>query len=132
MDFQRTNRTLRSLEKKNTLTLEDTLGVINDVFADVQGIAGCSPDKLELGELRAALTGLSAVGRVLLQINKTKADEIGTAADRKKRLDKIYGEIENVSREIDEGSDVIEKLSSEQRELENRKLILEESNREAA
>ena len=36
MDFQRTNRTLRSLEKNNTLTLEDTLGVINDVFADVK------------------------------------------------------------------------------------------------
>ena len=105
MDFQRTSRTLRTLEKKDDLTLEETMGVMTDILADVQAVMGVSPDKLETGDLRAAVTGLSMIGRTLLQVKKTKSDEFGTAADRKKRLDKIYDEVESLCNETDNAGD---------------------------
>lgn len=118
MEFQRTGRTLRTLEKKDVLTLEETLGVMTDILADVQTMAGESPDKLNTGDLRAAVTGMSMVGRMLLQIKKTKSEEFGTAADRKKRLDKIYDEIEQTCSEMDKAEKQIEEYSEKQIELE--------------
>ena len=125
MDFQRTSRTLRTLEKKDDLTLEETMGVMTDILADVQAVMGVSPDKLDTGDLRAAVTGLSMIGRTLLQVKKTKSDEFGTAADRKKRLDKIYDEVESLCNETDNAGEQIEELSSKQAELESKKAELE-------
>ena len=96
MDFQRTGRTLRSLEHRQQLTIEDVMGLITDVLADAQSVSGGSADRLEIGDIRGTLTAMSATGRMLLQINKTKAQELGTAQDRKKRFDKLSGELESI------------------------------------
>ena len=132
MEFQRTERTLRTLEGRSSLSVEDTLGLITDILADVQSGAGGSPDKLELGDVRGTLTAMSAVGRVLLQINKSKAEELGNAADRKKRFDKIAGDLESVCSDIDSSRDIIEKLSQRENELREQLSELEENKRQAA
>ncbi len=132
MEFQRTERTLRTLEGRSVLSVEDTLGLITDILADVQSGAGGSPDKLELGDIRGTLTSMSAVGRVLLQINKSKSEELGNAADRKKRFDKIAGDLENICNEIESSSDIIEKLSQRENELKAKLSQLENNKRQAA
>ena len=131
MDFQRTKRTLHSLEGNSALSAEETLGIIMDVLADVRAVTGKSPDALELGDIREALSAMSALGRVILQINKSNADVLGTAEDRKKRFDKISGDLENVCRDIENSSDVIEALSQRQSELQQKLGELEESQKKA-
>ncbi len=131
MDFQRTNRTIRSLEKKDSLTLEESLGLMTDMLADVQSMTGGSPDQLDTGDLRAAVTSLSMIGRALLQVKKTKSEEFGTAADRKKRLDKIYDEIETTCQEMENAGEQIEEYSLRQRELEEKRVLLSEKARKA-
>ena len=85
MDFQRTERTIDSLKKRSSLTVADILGVVNDVLGDVQGTYGKPLDALDMGEIRAAVTRMSSVGHVLLQINKNKSEEISTLEQRRKK-----------------------------------------------
>ena len=45
-----------------------------------------------MGEIRAAVTRMSSVGHVLLQINKNKSEEISTLEQRRKKIEKLLKE----------------------------------------
>lgn len=130
MNFQRTRRTVEFLEKKDKLSIADTLGILNDVLGDVQDTYGISVDKLELGELRDVITRMSSLGRVLLQINRSKEAEISTAAERKKKLDKLCQDISDMGNNLEEYEAIIEKTQQKREELESERIRLAEKSTE--
>ena len=86
MKFQRTRRTLDYYSSKERISIADLLGIMNDAIGDIQAETRSGADQLETGELRDLITRMSAVGHVLLQIQRSKSGDIASVPERQESV----------------------------------------------
>ena len=100
MEFDRSKDTLRALSSKDTVALEDALGIFIDLCEDIKG-SGTSIENLEIVNSDKLLANLSRSGRVFLKIMKKNAETI-EQVDIGVRVKKQENQIEVQSAELDE------------------------------
>ena len=114
IEFGRSKDTLKALEAKENVALEDVLGVFIDLCEDVKS-SGCSVDSLDVEEQDKLLTNLSRSGRLFLKIIKKKSDQINVA-----------DAVERMKRQEEQIASQIEELDSKEVTLKSAKKQLDE------
>ena len=127
MEFDRSKDTLRALQSKNEIALEDALGIFIDMCEDIKG-SGISIENLNIENMDMLLTNLSRSGRIFLKIMKKKAEAI-ERVDMGGRVKKQEDQIEAYSRELEEKEQQIDafekRVGSQITALESRKSAYE-------
>ena len=127
MEFDRSKDTLRALSSKDSVTLEDALGIFIDLCEDLKG-SGTSIENLDIVNTDKLLANLSRSGRVFLKIMKKNAETI-ERVDIGGRVKKQETQIEVQSAELDEKERMLDdfevRVRAQIEALEQRKKVCE-------
>ncbi len=129
MRFSRAATSVKALESKQTLTLNDALNVFLDLCEDIKDDQDVTADRLPAGDGDEAVSRLSWMSRTILRMaGQLPVEEIDQ--ERMQRLQKVENSLEQTGKELESVNSRLKTLRERKAALQKTESQLEEALRE--
>ncbi|MBR5090096.1 MAG: hypothetical protein IK093_11780 [Ruminiclostridium sp.] len=122
MKFEMTNETLNNLQKQETVTLSDMLGIFKDVINDIKGAGTLS--EIGTGDAEQAVVLLASVTRSLMSLSKNNIDAEELSDSKQKKLGEMTEHLAELNDNIRSCENSVNDIKYRSEQLEKRKTEL--------